>query len=146
MWTDGLTTYNIVGNLLLYNFALYRWLASLRQFMYITIHRHRGCTDTKGVLSSACIYTEHGKTIFTKSHFNRLLVWLRLINIFLYGLKSKRNLKHLLGKFTFFDLNLKFTHELRGESISFLNLKVNFSESTDPCIKPTYRHQNLHYA
>ena len=48
----------------------------------------------------------------------------------------------------YFETNIKFSHEVNKESIRFLDLNVRLSDgniSTDLYVKPTDRHQFLHY-
>ena len=67
---------------------------------------------------------------------------------FLHGHMAKKILKTFMKDFTNFKSNLKFTFECNRNSIKFLSLyvKVNWGKlTTSVCIKPTDRHQYLHY-
>ena len=58
-------------------------------------------------------------------------------------------LKTFLENLNQFHPNIKFTHESSTESIPFLDLRVKLSQGkleTDLHIKPTDRHQYLHYS
>ena len=61
---------------------------------------------------------------------------------------NEQELQTFLRSINEFHTDIKFTYELRNESIAFLNLKVSTKNSkiiTDLYVKFTDRHQYLHY-
>ena len=64
--------------------------------------------------------------------------------IFLICTHGEDKLKTFLENLNQFYPNIKFTHESSKESIPFLDLSVKLE--TDLQIKPTDRHQYLHYS
>ena len=77
-------------------------------------------------------------------------IWLRYIDdIFFIWTHGEDKLKTFLENLNQFHPNIKFTHESSTESIPFLDLRVKLSQGkleTDLHIKPTDRHQYLHYS
>ena len=76
-------------------------------------------------------------------------VWFRYIEDVLFiWTNGKEKLEGALKDFNNCHPNNKFTHEFNKENIPFLDLKVSFSGGqliTDMHIKPTNKHQYLHY-
>ena len=87
---------------------------------------------------------------FLKTQQNTPLVWYRFIDdVFFIWTHGEQKLKSFLESLNTFHPNIKFTHESSKECISFLDLSVSLSGnklSTDLYIKPTDRHQYLHYS
>ena len=104
---------------------------------------------TKFAPPYACIYMEEVETEFLKTQRLKPLTWLRFIDdIFFIWTHGEENLKNFMEDFNNFKPNLKFTFECDRNSINFLdlNVKLNNRELTKSVyIKPTDRHQYLHY-
>ena len=81
---------------------------------------------------------------------NKSFIWLRYnVDIFFIGTHGEDKLKTFLENLKQFHPNIKFTHESSTESILFLDLRVKLSQGkleSDLHIKPTDRHQYLHYS
>ena len=61
---------------------------------------------------------------------------------------SEEHLKEFMTELNSFDSNIKFTYEYSNKRVSFLDLQVDIVESkliTSLLVKPTDRHQYLHY-
>ena len=70
-------------------------------------------------------------------------------DVFFIWTHGEKKLQNLLEKLSKFHPNINFTRESSKESISFLDLNVRLSDGqleTDLYIKPTDRHQCLHYS
>ena len=76
--------------------------------------------------------------------------WLRYIDdIFFIWTDGEDESKTFLENLNQFHPNIKFTHESSIESTPFFDVRVKFSKGklkTDLHIKPTDRHQCLHYS
>ena len=78
------------------------------------------------------------------------LVWLRYIDdIFFIWTHGEKELKEFMRELNSFDTNIKFTYEYSDKKVSFLGLQVDIVEGkliTSLFVKPTDRHQYLHYS
>ena len=105
---------------------------------------------TKFAPAYACIFMDKIENDFLKTQQNTPLVWHRFIDdVFFIWTHGEQKLKSFLESLNTFHPNIKFTHESSKECISFLDLSVSLSGnklSTDLYIKPTDRHQYLHYS
>ena len=105
---------------------------------------------TKFAPAYACIFMDKIENNFLKTQQNTPLVWYRFIDdVFFIWTHGEQKLKSFLESLNTFHPNIKFTHESSKECISFLDLPVSLSGnklSTDLYIKPTDRHQYLHYS
>ena len=75
-------------------------------------------------------------------------LWFQTVEHYLYLDSWWRKTCIFLNNLNNYHPNIKFTHESNKEHIPFLDLNVNLSGnklSTDLYIKPTDRHQYLHY-
>ena len=83
----------------------------------------------------------------TQKH--KLLVWFRYIDdVFFIWMQGKEKLSLFSEDLNKFHPNIKFSHETNKKIIHFLDLNVRLSNgniSTDLYVKPTNRHQFLHY-
>ena len=105
---------------------------------------------TKFAPAYASIFMDKIENDFLKTQQNTPLVWYRFIDdVFFIWTHGEQKLKSFLESLNTFHPNIKFTHESSKECISFLDLSVSLSGnklSTDLYIKPTDRHQYLHYS
>ena len=105
---------------------------------------------TKCTPTYACIYMDKMEGEFLEKQEYKPFTWLRYIDdIFFIWTHSEDKLKTFLENLNQFHPNIKFTHESSRESIPFLDLRVKLSQGkleTDLHIKPTDRHQYLHYS
>ena len=89
------------------------------------------------------------ETEFLKTQKHKPLVWFRYIDdVFFIWTHGKETLSLFLEDLNNFDPNIKFSHEVNKESIHFLDLNIRLSDgniSRDLYVKPTDRHQFLHY-
>ena len=89
---------------------------------------------------------EQVETEFLKTQNHKPLVWFRYIDdAFFIWTHGKETLSLFLEGLNNFHPNIKFSHEV---SIHFLDHNVRLSDgniSTDLYVKPTDRHQFLHY-
>ena len=90
------------------------------------------------------------ETKFLLSQHLQPLVCLRYIDdIFFIWTHGEESLKKFLDKLNGFNQYIKFTYEYSVENISFLDLKVELKDgkvATDLNVKPTDRHQYLHFS
>ena len=86
---------------------------------------------------------------FLETQSKNTLIWLRYIDdIFFIWTHGKQELERFLKDLNNFSPNLRFTHEAGKNCIPFLDLKVKLVDDklkTDLYMKPTDRHQYLHY-
>ena len=104
---------------------------------------------TKCAPTHACIYMDKMKREFLAKQEYKPFTWLRYIDIFFIWTHGEDKLKTFLENLNQSHPNLKCTHESSTESIPFLDLRVKLSQGkleTDVHIKPTDRHQYLHYS
>ena len=105
---------------------------------------------TKCTPTHACIYMDKMEGEFLEKCENKSFTWLRYIDyIFFIWTHGEDKLKTFLENLKQFHPNIKFTHESSTKSILFLDLRVKLSQEkleTDLHIKPTDRHQYLHYS
>ena len=110
---------------------------------------------TKFAPTYACIFMDKIESDFLKTQEAKPLVWYRYIDDVFFiceqklGEHGEQKLNSFLDELKNYRLNIKFTHESSKENISFLDLSVSLSENklyTDLYIKPTDRHQYLHYS
>ena len=104
---------------------------------------------TKCAPTYACIYMDKMKRKFLAKQEYKPFTWFRYIDIFFIWTHGEDKLKAFLENLNQFHPNLNFTHEPSTESIPFLDLHVKLSQGkleTDVHIKPTDRHQYLHYS
>ena len=77
------------------------------------------------------------------------LIWFRYIDdMFFICTYGEEKLQFFLTDLNNYNPHIKFTYEFNKEHISFLNLNVSFCDgklTTDLHIKPTDRHQSLHW-
>ena len=77
------------------------------------------------------------------------LVWYRYIDDVFILIHGEEKLKFFLDDLNKYHPNINFTHQSNKECINFLDLTVSLLDnkvSTDLYIKPTDRHQYLHYS
>ena len=105
---------------------------------------------TKFAPTYACIFMDKIESDFLKTQKAKPLVWYRYIDdVFFIWTHGEQKLNSFLEELNNYHLNIKFTHESSKGNISFLDLSVSLSENklyTDLYIKPTDRHQYLHYS
>ena len=105
---------------------------------------------TKFVPTYACIFMDKIESDFLKTQEAKPLVWYRYIDdVFFIWTHGEQKPNSFLEELKNYHLNIKFTHQSSKENISFLDLSVSLSENklyTDLYIKPTGRHQYLHYS
>ena len=105
---------------------------------------------TKFAPPYACIFMDQVETDFLQTQKFQPLVWFRYIDdIFFIWTHGEENLREFLEEFNKFHPNIKFTHEFSEENVTFLDLNVKLSNgsiSTGLHIKPTDRHQYLHFS
>ena len=86
---------------------------------------------------------------FLETQSKKPLIWLRYIDdIFFIWTHGEQELERFLKDLNNFTPNLSFTHEASKNCIPFLDLKVKLIDGkleTDLYMKPTDRHQYLHY-
>ena len=77
-------------------------------------------------------------------------LWLKYVDdIFFIWIHGEKKLQNLLEKLNKCHPNIKVTHESSRDNNSFLDLNVKLLDGqleTDLYIKPTDRHQYLHYS
>ena len=104
---------------------------------------------TKFAPPYACIFMDQVETKFLKMQKYKPLVWFCYIDdVFYIWTHGKEMLSLFLEDLNNFHPNIKFSHEVNKESIHFLDLNIRLSDgniSTDLYVKPTDRHQFLHY-
>ena len=104
---------------------------------------------TKFAPPYACIFKDQINIEFLEAQKHKPLVWFRYIDdVFFIWTHGKKKLSLFLEDLNKFHPNIKFSHEINKESIHFLDLNVRLSDgniSTDLYVKPTDRHQFLHY-
>ena len=105
---------------------------------------------TKFAPPYACIFMSDLETKFLESQHLQPLVWLRYIDdIFFIWTHGEESLKKFLDELNVFNQYIKFTYEYSVENIPFLDLKVGLKDrkiATDLHVKPTDRHQYLHFS
>ena len=105
---------------------------------------------TKFAPTYACIFMDKIESDFLKTQEAKPLVWYRYIDdVFFIWTHGEQKLNSFLEELNNYHPNIKFTHESSKENIFFLDLFVSLSENklyTDLYIKPTDRHQYLHYS
>ena len=105
---------------------------------------------TKFALTYTYIFMDKLETDFLNTQEYLPLVWYRYIDdIFFIWTHGEEKLKFFLADLNKYHPNINFTHESNKECINFLDLKVSLLDnklSTDLYIKPTDRHQYLHYS
>ena len=86
---------------------------------------------------------------FLETQKHKLLVWFRYIDdVFFIWTHDKEKLSLFFEDLSKFHPNIKFSHEVNKKIIHFLDLNVILSDGkilTDFYVKPTGRHQFLHY-
>ena len=92
---------------------------------------------------------DQAETEFFKTRKHKPLVWFRYIDdVFFIWTHGKERLSLFLEDLNNFYSNIKFSHEVNKETIHFLDPNIGLSDgniSTDLYVKPTDRHQFLHY-
>ena len=105
---------------------------------------------TKFAPPYACIFMDRPENSFLETQGLKPLVWLcNIDDIFFIWTHSEKKLKEFMRELNSFDTNIKFTYEYRDEKVSFLDLQVDIDEGkiiTSLFVKPTDRHQCLHYS
>ena len=104
---------------------------------------------TKFAPPHACIYMDEVEQKFLETQSKKPLIWLKCIDdIFFIWTHGEQELERFLKDLNNFTPNLSFTHEASKNCIPFLDLKVKLIDGkleTDLYMKPTDRHQYLHY-
>ena len=104
---------------------------------------------TKFAPPYACIYMDEDEQKFLETQSKKPIIWLRQTDdIFFIWTHGEQELERFLKDLNNFTPNLSFTHEASKNCISFLDLKVKLIDGkleTDLYMKPTDRHQYLHY-
>ena len=90
------------------------------------------------------------ETNFLRTQSHQPMVWFRYIDdIFFIWTHGEEKLEEFMADFNAFNPNIQFTYESSKKSIAFLDLDVALNngrlESTVH-VKPTDRHQYLHYS
>ena len=105
---------------------------------------------TKFAPTYACIFMDKLETDFLNTQEYLPLVWYRYIDdIFFIWTHGEEKLKCFFNSLNRYHPNTNFTHESNRECINFLDLIVSLLDnkvSNDLYIKPTGRHQYLHYS
>ena len=105
---------------------------------------------TKFAPTYACIFMDNLETNFLNTQEYLPLAWYRYIDeISFIWTHGEEKLKYFLDNLNRYHPNINFTHEPNKECIKFLDLTVSLLDnkmSTDLYIKPTDRHQYLHYS
>ena len=105
---------------------------------------------TKFAPPYACIFMNDLETKFLEGQHLQPLVWSRYIDdIFLIWTHGEESLKKFLAELNDFNQYIKFTYEYSAKNIPFLDLKVGLKDgkiTTDLHVKPTDRHQYLHFS
>ena len=87
---------------------------------------------------------------FLETQTLKPLVWLRYIkDIFFIWTHSEEELKEFMRDLNSFDTNIKFTYGYSDKRVSFLDLQVDIVQGkliTSLFVKPTDRHQHVHYS
>ena len=104
---------------------------------------------TKFAPPYACIFMDRLENEFLDTQILKPLVWLRYIDdiVFIWT-DSEEELKKFMGELNSFDTNIKFTYVYSDKRVSFLDLQVDIVHGkliTSLFVKPTDRHQYLHY-
>ena len=105
---------------------------------------------TKFAPPYACIFMDQIETNFLRTQSHQPMVWFRYIDdIFFIWTHGEEKLEEFMADFNAFNPNIQFTYESSKKSIAFLDLDVALNngrlESTVH-VKPTDRHQYLHYS
>ena len=112
-------------------------------------HISETTTGTKFAPPYACTLMEQVETEFRKTQKYKPLVWFCYIDDAFFIWNHAKEMPNLfLEESNTFYPNIKFFHEVNKESIHFLDLYVRFSNRNncnDLYVKPTDRHQFLHY-
>ena len=97
----------------------------------------------------ACMFMAEIESQFLKTQKDQPLVWFMYIDdVFFIWTHDEHKLEMFLQDLNSFNSNIKFTHQSSKKSISFLDLMFSLLEdelTTDLYIKPTDRHQYLHF-
>ena len=107
------------------------------------------CTviDIKFAPRYACIFVGDVESKFLEAQSLQLLIWFRYIDdVFFIWTREEENLQ--LTNLNNDILQINMTSRFNKEHISFLDLNVTFYDTkltTDLHVKPTDRHQYLHY-
>ena len=105
---------------------------------------------TKFAPTYACMFMDKLETDFLNTQGYLPLVWYRYIDdIFFIWIHGEEKRKFFLDDLNKYYPNINFTHDSNKECINFLNLTVSLLDnkvSTNLYIKPTGRHQYLHYS
>ena len=104
---------------------------------------------TKFARTYACIFMDDVKSKFLEPQSLQPLIWFRYVDdVFFIWTHGEENLQLFLTDLNNYNSQIKFTYEFNKEHISFLDLKVTLCDgklTTDLHVKPTDRHQYLHY-
>ena len=104
---------------------------------------------TKFALPYACIYMNEVEQNFLETQSKKPLIWLRyIVDIFFIWTHGEQELDIFFKHLNSFTPNLSFTHEASKKCIPFLDLEVKLIDGkleTDLYMKPTDRHQYLHF-
>ena len=103
---------------------------------------------TKTAPPYACIFMSNLETKFLEGQHLQPLVWLRYIDdIFLIWTHGEESLKKFLEDLNDFNKYIKFTYEYSAKNITFLKVGLKDGKiTTDLHVKPTDRHQYLHFS
>ena len=105
---------------------------------------------TKFAPPNACIFMDQVETQFLQRQQFQPFVWFRYIDdIFFIWTHGEEHLELFLNNLNKFHPNLKFTYESSEKNVAFLDLNVKLSNgsiTTNLHIKPTDRHQYLHFS
>ena len=104
---------------------------------------------TKFAPPYACLFMDKFEKSFLEVQQLQPLVWFRYISdVFFIWTHCEEERNIFLKSLNEFDPCIKFTHESNKEIIAFFDIKVSLRTSkvfTDLYVKPTDRHQYLHY-
>ena len=104
---------------------------------------------TKFAPPYACLFMDKFEIGFLETQQLQPLVWFRDIDdIFFIWTHGEEEINIFLKRLNEFDPCIKFTYESNKESIAFFDLKLTLRNGkvfTDVYVKPTDRHQYLHY-
>ena len=104
---------------------------------------------TKFASPYTCIFRNNLESKFLESQHLQPLVWLLYIDgIFFIWTHGEESLKKFLEEFNDFNQYIKFIYEYSVKNIQFLDFKGGLKDekvATDLLVKPTDRHQYLHF-
>ena len=105
---------------------------------------------TKSAPPYTCIFMDQIEIKFLRTQSHEVMVWFRdIYNIFFIWTHGEEKLEEFMADFNAFNSNIQFTYEPSEKSTAFLDLDValyNGRLESTVHVKPTDRHQYLHYS